>query len=183
MKRLFIAAAAAALLAAPVAAQDWTLDADASTVRAVVSVFNAEVVADFSRFEAAVALDPDNLETASIEAVVYAASGVIANNSDYQNALTGASGLEVSQYETITFTSRDITRSGDGYAAEGALSIKDMTRDVTLLFTLEIEHGRALAVGGFTLDRVDLGMTSSSWDDNVGEQVRVELAIAADAGE
>lgn len=185
MKTLVLAAAAAALFSTPVLAQDWAVDADASSIEARLSVFNAPTIARFDRFEAAITLDPEALETASIEAVVYAASGVVTNAdgrqiSDYQNAMEGSSGLDIGQYEAVRFTSSAITEAAEGYEAAGTLSVRDLTRDVVLRFTLEINGDRAVAAGGFSLSRQDLGMVNSSWGDNVADAVELVITLEAD---
>jgi polyisoprenoid-binding protein YceI len=185
MKSLFVSAALAALFAAPAFAQDWALDAEASSVEAHISVFNAPTILSFDRFDATIRLDPDALETASIEAVVYAASGVARNAegraiSDYQNAMDGASGLDVANYEEVRFVSEAITATAEGYDAAGLLSIRGMEQPVVLSFTLEIDGDRAVADGGFELNRTALGMTNSSWGTNVSDAVELRLHIEAD---
>ena len=185
MKLLFVSAAAAALLATPALAQDWALDADASTIEARLAVFNAPTLLSFSQFDADIQFDPDALEAASINAVVYAASGVARNAegreiSDYQNAMEGSSGLDIANHEEIRFVSETITATAQGYEAAGALSIRGIEQPVTLNFTLEITGDRAVATGGFELNRAELGMTNSSWGGNVADTVELHLHIEAD---
>ncbi len=185
MKSLLLAAAAAALFSTPVHAQDWALDAEASSVEARLLVFNAPAIASFDRFEADITLDPEALDSASITAVVYAGSGVVTNAegrqiSDYQNAMDGSSGLNIETYEEVRFTSSAVTAVEGGYEAAGTLSVRDLSRDVVLSFTLDIDGDRAVATGGFTLSREDLGMVNSSWGDNVSDAVELALHIEAD---
>ncbi len=187
MKTLFAAAASVALLATPALAQDWIVDAEASSVEARMTVFNAPTTASFDQFEATITLDPDALGTASIEAIVYATSGVVRNAdgrqiSDYQNAMDGTSGLDVANFELVRFVSSSVTATDTGYDAAGRLTIRDFTRDVILSFTLDIDGDRAVANGGFTLSREDLGMTNSSWGNNVSDAVELVIAIEADRG-
>jgi polyisoprenoid-binding protein YceI len=185
MKMIFLSAASAAVLAAPAFAQDWRLDHDASKVTAEMTVFNAPATANFDRFDADISFDPAALDTASIEATVYAASGVVRNAdgrqiSDYQNALEGSSGLNVETYEEIRFVSETIVATDAGYEALGTLSVRDVTRQITLSFTLDIAGDRAVAEGGFTLSREDLGLVNSSWGNNIADAIDVQLYIEAD---
>ena len=185
MKFLLVSAAAAAFLAAPAFAQDWALDAEASRVEARINVFNAPTILSLDRFDATIRLDPEALDDASIEAVVYAASGVATNAegraiSDYQNAMEGSSGLDVENFEEIRFVSETVTATAEGYDAAGTLSIRGMEQPVVLSFTLEIDGDRAVADGGFELNRTEVGVTNSSWGGNVSETVELRLHIEAD---
>ena len=186
MKRMFVCAAAAAFLAAPALAQDdWALDAEASSVEAHLSVFNAPAILVFARFDATIRFDPEALDQAVIDAVVYTASGAATNAegraiSDYQNAMEGASGLDVANYEEVRFISETITETDEGYDAAGTLSIRGVEQPVVLSFTLEIDGDRAVAAGGFELNRTELGMANSSWGANVSEAVELRLHIEAD---
>ena len=184
MKTLLLAAATA-LLTTPSLAQDWVLDAGASRIEARVNVFNAPAVLSFDHFDAAIRLDPDSLDDAAIEATVYAASGVATNEagrviSDYQNAMEGASGLDIANHEEIRFVSETITATAQGYEAAGTLTVRGLEQPAILSFTLEIDGDRAVAVGGFELSRSTLGMTNSSWGSNVAEVIEVQLHIEAD---
>lgn len=185
MKTVFLAALSAGVLSTSVTAQDWSLDTPASSVQAELTVFSAPVTATFDQFEADIQFDPDALENASISATVFASSGVVTNAegagvSDYQNALEGTSGLDVNRYEAVRFTSSSVTATTDGYEATGSLTVRDVVRDVVLRFTLEIDGDRAVARGGFSLSRDDLGLANSSWGTNVSDTVNVVLEIHAD---
>ena len=185
MKSFLLAALTAGLLSTPVTAQDWTLDTAASTVEARLTVFNAPVIAAFDQFDADIQFDPEALENASISATVFAASGTVTNAegegvSDYQNAMEGTSGLDVNRYEAVRFESSSVSATDEGYEAAGTLSVRDVTRDVVLRFTLEIEGDRAVAQGGFSLSRADLGLANSSWGNNVSDAIEIVLQIEAD---
>ena len=185
MKALLLAAASAVAFSTSALAQDWVLDTEASSVTANLTVFNSPVTASFERFNADITLDPNQLDTASIEAVVYSASGVTRNESgreisDYQNALEGSSGLDIANHEAVRFTSNSIVETDAGYDAIGTLTLRDMTRDVVLSFTLDITNDRAVAQGGFSLSREDLGLVNSSWGNNIADTVELTLHIEAD---
>ena len=185
MKTLLLAAASAVAFSTSALAKDWVLDTEASSVTANLTVFNAPVTARFDRFDANITFDPNALESASINAVVYSGSGVARDDegreiSEYQDALVGSSGLDIANHEAVRFTSSSITATETGYEAVGTLTLRDMTRDVVLNFTLDINGDRAVAQGGFTLSRDDLGLVNSSWGDNIADTVELDLHIEAD---
>ena len=68
--RLAALTAALALLTGAAQAQDWVLDRSASSVAFETDVFGARVTGQFSEFDAQITLDPDDLASARIDAVV-----------------------------------------------------------------------------------------------------------------
>ena len=89
--------AAALTLGAPALGQNWILDQDASEIRFETQAFGSTVEGGFEDFSAEITLDPDNLDAASIRAVVRTGSAVI-GNSDYLETLRGRAGLNVSGF-------------------------------------------------------------------------------------
>jgi opacity protein-like surface antigen len=78
MKSLLLAAALAALFSTPAFAQDWALDAEASSVEARLLVFNARpspASTGLKRYHAGSQRSGQRVD----QAVVYAASGVVTN--------------------------------------------------------------------------------------------------------
>ncbi len=184
MKTLLLAAASAALFSTSALAQNWAVDVDNSAVTANMTVFGSPVVARFGDFDATITLDPGALDEASIEAVVYSTSGQVRTADgeqvpEYQEALEGSSGLHIERFDAVRFTSTDIRETATGYAATGTLTLRDMSRDVVLDFTLDIDGDRAVAEGGFTLSRADWGLNNSSWGNNIGDDVELNLHIEA----
>jgi cytochrome b561 len=178
MRRLLTALTAACLAAAPAFASDWRLDREASTVEFETTVFGGTTSGVFEEFDAEITLDPQDLSNARIDAVVRTGSGSM-GNSDYQSALIGGQGLDPDDHPEARFVSEDIRAVEDGYEAHGALTVKGVTIDLVLPFTLVIEGDRAVADGAFTIDRETFGVGGSGWGD-VGSQVEIILHIEAD---
>lgn len=166
--------------AAPLAAQDWVIDTEASQVVAETRVFGQAAEAAFSEFSAEISFDPQDLENARISASVSTASGAMPNR-EYQSALISRDGLDPQQHAEIRFVSDEIVAAGEGYEARGTLTIKGEAREAVLPFTVEIDNGRAVANGTLEIVRADFGVGSSSWSE-VAPTVTVRLHIEADAG-
>lgn len=177
MRAALTALAAAASLAPPAAASDWTLDREASSVEFTATAFDQPVDGAFTDFDAEITLDPDNLEPARIDAVVRTQPNVI--KAEYVDSLNSSAGLAPGDHPEMRFSSDAITRTEEGYAAEGELTIKGVSQPFTLPFTLDIQGDRATAQSNFTLDRTDFGVGSGSWGD-VGEALEVRLHVEAD---
>ena len=169
------------LVAAPALAQDWVVDAAASSVAFETTVSGGTVSGSFPDWSADIHLDPDNLETARIEARVMTASGTTGNVQMDQTMLSN-SGLDPVGHATATFLSEDIRATDDGYEAHGTLTIAGTPQEIVLSFTLDINDGRAVADSRYTLARADYGVGSSSWGSAAAE-VTLVLHIEADAAE
>ncbi len=181
MRRILSALAAALLFVSPAFASDWLIDSEASTVEFETTVFGGSTRGAFSDFSADITLDPADLSTARIEAIVRTASGAMGNR-DYQSALIGGQGLDPSGHPEARFVSEDIRTVEAGYEAHGVLSIKGVEIELVLPFTLEINGDRAVAEGAFIVDRNTFSVGGSGWGD-VGSEVEVLLHIEADRAE
>ena len=98
--------------------------------------------------------------------------------------------FDVAKYPTMTFVSKSITRSQDGYAVTGDLTLHGVTKSVVL--TLD-SPSKELAMGkqtrrGFdattTIHRKDFGLTygealTKAGDTLIGEDVKVTLEVEA----
>jgi len=171
----------ALLIASPTHAQDWVIDPAASTVAMQTDVFGTTIRGQFSEFDAQITLDPEDLSTARIAAVVYTGSGML-DPADRQSDLEGQTGLDPEAHPEARFVSDAISRTEDGYAAEGVLTIKDTSQPAVLTFSLTIEDGRAVAHGGMTIARSDFNVGASGWGPAAAE-IAITLHIEADAAE
>lgn len=162
----------------------WVMDRSASSV-----IFNARqgdeaFTGRFGAFDAQIRLDPDDLSTAAIVAVVDLGS-VDAGSGDRNDSLPEPEWFAIERYPRAEFRSDAIRRTGSLYEADGTLSLKGNTHPVTLAFTLDVAGDRAVADGEFTLDRTrfEVGQgefgTEEFVDNDVSVLVHVE-AVRAD---
>lgn len=178
--RPFIALAPLALLmSAPALAQSdaWVVNYDASSVGLQTEVFGTTIRGDFPQFSADIRLDPDDLSDARIEAIVQADSGQL-DAAERQSDMVGEAGLNPSEHPEMRFVSESITREGDTYTALGTLTIKGVTQEQALIFTLDITGDRGVADGGFTLARSDFGVGARDWGA-AAAQIEVRVHIEA----
>ncbi len=160
----------------------WTVDYAASTLRFLGEEGGASFEGQFSNFTAEIIFDPDNLGAASISVEVRTTSA--GSGSDFRDGtMKDGEWFDVKAHESAHFTSSTIRKTGaNAYAADGTLTIKDFTHDVTLAFTLDIDGDQASAAGGADLIRTDYGLgMSASWleSEKVALAVRVEFEIKA----
>ena len=180
MRPLFALAPLALLVTTPALAQSdvWVVDYDASSVGLQTEVFGTTIQGDFPQFSADIRLDPEDLSNARIEAVVQAGSGQL-DPTERQSDMEGEAGLNPSEHPEMRFVSETITREGDVYTALGTLTIKGVSQEQALTFTLDITDGRGVADGGFTLARRDFGVGAGDWGA-AAAQVDVRVHIEAE---
>jgi polyisoprenoid-binding protein YceI len=96
--------------------------------------------------------------------------------------MRGRNFLDVQRHGDARFVSEAVTSSGgDSYLARGKLTIRDVTRDVALPFSLRIQGDRATARGKLAIKRLDYGVGRDEWaaTTHVADEVTIEFAVTA----
>lgn len=124
----------------------------------------------FTGLKAVILFDEENLEKSKISASVDASS---INPGEKNDALReGAKKpetLDVEKYPVISFESKAITKTGNGYEATGNLTLKGVTKEIKLPFIFEKE----IFKGGFSIDPKDFNITN----ENYQHQLNIVLTI------
>lgn len=182
--------AAAALAVAPAArAQDrYHIDPVHSSVGFKVKhMMVSDVRGSFEDFAGTIALDPKNVEKSTVEVTIQAAS-IFTNNEKRDGHLKSADFFDAEKFPTLTFKSKHVRKSGDGYVLVGDLTIRDVTREVEFPFTLAgpVSAGERSIVGAsasLEINRHDYGVSWNKVLDAggvvVSEKVRIEIEVEA----
>src|SRR2546426_10534787 len=111
----------------------WQIDPMHTQVEFAVKHFGMMTVRGrFNDVKASGTVDPSEPEKSRLEVVIDVAS-LNTHNAQRDNDLRGSYFLELEKYPTITFTSTKAEwLGGDKYALHGDLTIKGITRPVTL---------------------------------------------------
>ncbi|MFO1157466.1 MAG: YceI family protein [Reyranellaceae bacterium] len=184
-------ALAALLFTAPALAgpQDpWTVDARASSLAFTASQVGSLVNGRLPTWTGEIVLDPNALAAARIDIRIEMPPAT-ANNRDVDSLMKGPNFLDVMKFREARFQSTSITaKGGDRYEAHGRLTIRDVTRDVVLPFTLAIVDDpaqlarlRATARGRLGLKRLDYGVGQNEWagTGQVANEVTVDVTVIA----
>ena len=112
--------------------------------------------------KATVKFDPANLTTSTIDATVDVNS-INTGNSTRDEHLRSDSFFDAARYPTISLKSVSIKhKSGNNYAGQFNLTIKDKTKPVQISFSLT-DKGNSLAFNGtFKINRLDYGVGTNS---------------------
>lgn len=173
-----LAGLAALLLAAPALAANWQVEHDDSRVGFIGTQLGEEFEGGFEDFQADITFSPDNLEESAVSVVIDVAS-FTTGSADRDETAMGADWFNVEEYPQARFEADEFRRlDGNEYEAAGELTIKDVTREVTLPFTLDIQDGTADMSGRLTVDRTDYDLGTGDWAS--GETVGLEVTITVD---
>jgi polyisoprenoid-binding protein YceI len=132
MKRLF---AALPLLVAGIAHADsaeWKLDLSHSSIGfSVPHLVVSSVDGRFKEASAVVKLDDADLAKSDVSVTINAAS-VDTGDAKRDDHLRGPDFFDAKKFPTLTFKSTKISKAGSGYKLTGNLTIRDVTKPVTL---------------------------------------------------
>ena len=180
--RVLITAILMLFAASPALAADWTVDMGQSHLKFQGTQTGGKPFqGEFSRFTAAISFDPEALDAAKAHVEVDLKS---ADSGDKQRdaMMQMKDWLDVRASDKAIFETTAFQKMDDGsYAAEGNLTLRGVTRPVTLPFTLTIDGDTAHAVGQLTLHRADFGLGGEKYADDkyVGLDVNVIVDLVA----
>ena len=179
--RFGFAIAAALLAAAPASAANWNVDYAKSKLGFTAQWSNEPFTADFKAWKAEIAFDPADLAHARADVTVQLASET-SDEPDFDDGLKGAMGFQAAQFPAAHFVTTGFThKAGNNYVATGKLSLKGVTKDVTLPFTLTIQGNQAHMKGSAVVIRTDYGVGQGTWaaPSPVAHEVTVNIDITA----
>lgn len=167
--------------AVPAQAANWRVDPDRSTLGFEGTWSGEPFRGTFRSWTAEVEFDPNDLEHARA-VVTVDVSSLTSGEDELDMGLKGHQGFEVKAYPAATFVSSGFHRLDDGsYEATGDLTIRGISREIVLIFTLEIEGSEAHMTGKAELLRTDFGLGRGEWAGTrpVAHEVTVMVEVFA----
>ncbi|MFI5287686.1 MAG: YceI family protein [Candidatus Dormibacteria bacterium] len=164
----------------------WSLDPHHTSVTFSAKHLGvATVRGSFGQVDAEVDLDDPNDPTTGRGTITIKAASITTGSEQRDGHLKSADFLDVEKYPDIVFKVKSITRHGDQFKVVGDLTIKDITKEISL----DYEHSGSVTdpfgnvkVGGTltgTINRSDWGLT---WNVPlggggflVGEKIKLEI--------
>jgi polyisoprenoid-binding protein YceI len=143
------------VLAGPVhsAPAIWIVDPTKSSLGWVVEISGQKVAGRFKSFDAVIAFDPADLANSSAK-VTIEMSGPESGDATRDVMLTKPDWFASADHPRAVYqTTGFIAKGGNAYEAKGTLTLKGVTKDVALPFTLTISGDTAVAKGQTTLAR------------------------------
>jgi polyisoprenoid-binding protein YceI len=183
-----LAAQAPATSASSSTSTTWQIDPSHSELTFRIRHFVSKVRGTFGTWRGTITADPAELGRGSVQ-VVIDASSIDTNNERRDSDLRSDSFFDVANHPEITFTSRDVRVDGSNITIEGDLTMRGVTKPVTLtgefIGTTTDNRGRKRI--GFqastTINRLDWGIAWNRIAEGggamLGDDVEIEIVVAA----
>lgn len=158
-----VAAALVAMMSAPAFAADY-VQAPGSTL-AFASKYDGETfTGSFPGFSTKLSFDPAQLATAKLDVTIPLA-GAKTGNADRDSTLKEADFFNVAKFAEARYTATKFrSLGGNQYAAGGTLSLRGVSKPVTLNFTWT-PGAKPVLAGKATVKRLDFGVGGGDWAD------------------
>lgn len=190
LRAFLLLAVALALPGHAVAAPEWQVLTQESTLSFTADESGTPTEGGFGQFEGTILFDPDDLAHARIDVVVYMAS-VVGGFAALADELKKETWFASAAFPTAHYVATDIAKSADGhFEAHGTLTLRGVSAPVDLAFHFD-EMGpkagasgvlRAVAAGHATVMRTAFGVGQGAWakTDEVADAVAVTFKITAE---
>ncbi len=172
-------------------AEMWMVDKDHTSVNFTINHFFSEVNGKFNSYEGSFHFDPSNLKGSEFSFTIDVAS-VDTDNAKRDDHLQSEDFFNAKKFKTIKFASSKIEKvNGNDYIAYGKLTIRDVTKDIKLPFTItgKMEHPmmKGVTILGVsiktTINRTDYGVGTGDWAATmvVGDKVTISIPMELNA--
>lgn len=183
MKRLAaIASLASWVLSAAVcdaaSPASYSADPQQSRLEFIGVQAGAEFKGLFRKFTAAVDFAPDALANSRFD-VQIDLNSVDSMDKDRDTTIRGSDIFDVAHFPTAHYVTRSIAKTAAGYTAVGALTLRGVTKDVTIDFQFLPGAAGAKLEGNGKLKRLDFGAGQGDWKSTewVADAVNIRFSL------
>jgi polyisoprenoid-binding protein YceI len=178
---LSLAAGAAPTAVFAAAAPQWAVQKAASSVRFTSSMNGQAFSGGFRRWDADIRFDPKNLAGSSVKARFDTASAVT-GDPDRDQALPTEAFLSAAKFPVASYEASSFHDLGGGrFEALGRLTLRGISKPLTLPFTLAISGADARMKASVAINRLAFGVGQNEWKvvTTLPAPVRVDIQIVA----
>ncbi len=159
------------------AQNSYELDKKKSTVKFEIKNLFWTVEGTFSKIKTNIFFDENNLSNSVLDAEIEVKS-ISTENSKRDEHLLSADFFDARKFPLITFTTKEIKKSNNGYLLVGYLKIKDISKKLSFQFEYKkLDEKRISLKSGFELNRLDYGVGEPTI--MIGDNVSVSIQIFA----
>jgi polyisoprenoid-binding protein YceI len=165
--------------AAPATA--WIVDKATSAVRFASSLNGEAFSGSLRRWDADIRFDPANLAGSAVTASFDATSAATGDR-DRDQALPTADFLETAHFPRAKFEAHTFKALGGGrYLASGTLTLRGVSKPLTLPFTLSITGPQARMTGSVAINRLAFGVGQNEWKSTQALPATVTVTVSLNA--
>jgi polyisoprenoid-binding protein YceI len=138
----------------------------------------AEFKGVFHKFNAAVEFAPDALAASRFD-VQIDLNSVDTMDKDRDGTIRGSDIFDVAHWPTARYVTRSFTKTATGFTAQGALTLRGVTKDVPVDFRFTATAAGAKLEGTATLKRLDFGAGQGDWKSTewVADPVKINFSL------
>jgi polyisoprenoid-binding protein YceI len=185
-KQLLLAMVASVFLAgSAVAADEYTVDVPHSTIGFAVKHLTISTVrGKFTDFHGMIRFDENDMTKTWVDLTIKATS-VDTGNERRDNHLRNPDFFEVEKFPDITFKSKSVEKSGDGFIIIGDFAMHGVTKEIRIPFTFAGKANdrqgkqRVAFDGALTINRQDYGIAYDKTGITVGNDIKIEFSVQA----
>jgi polyisoprenoid-binding protein YceI len=178
MSRVCVLPALLLLSASPCLAATWTVDPSASKLGFVGTQTDQPFSGTFRKWSGTIDYDPAKPEAAHVAIAIDTGSATTADT-QRDEALPGDDWFAAAKFPTATFEATGFTPKGDDkFETTGKLTIRGVSKDVALPFTLTLNGDTAHAQGEAKLVRTAFGVGQGAWATD--QYVALDVAVSVD---
>lgn len=162
-------------------AQEWTIEKDKSTLSFIASQTGSEVPGTFGNFDGHISFDPAAPEKAVVEIEIDIAS-INTGDGQRDDTIKSSDLFDSATFPKAAFKASNFqTQQGSSYQVDASLTMRDVTRKVSLPVSIEISGNSAKAQGELTVQRLDYGIGQGMFatDAMVANPVTIKFDIQA----
>src|ERR1700753_4049284 len=154
---------------------NWNADAENAKVEFSIKGPFGTVHGDFKGLKATIQFDVKNPEAGSITASIDAKTVSSGNGLRNHHLRTEEQFFNTDKYPTISFKSKKIEKTGNGYTASGDLTIKDVSKPERIPFTFAPNGNTGVFKGQFVIRREDFNLGKNG--GSIGDDVTINLEV------
>jgi polyisoprenoid-binding protein YceI len=160
--RLGLCAALVALLPCAALAAVWQGDQNSGALRFVATQAGAKFTGHFDEFKVRFDFDPAAPAMGRLDVTIATKSADTAD-AERDDILHGTDFFSVVRHPEATYHAEGFRRDGKGWIAAGELTLRGVTKPVTVRFQLKPKQRRLGMKGGATVKRLEFGVGQGEW--------------------
>ena len=170
-------AVAAVMVATTAQASSWTVDYDKSRLGFAAVQAGNPFEGRFKEFSATIKFDPKDLPGSKISVTVEIAS-FTTDDGQRDGGASGSEWFDTSNFPQATFETTAIRSTGDkAYEMDGTLTLKGISKPITIPFTLDINGDKAEAQSSFGLMRTLFNVGTGQWEAESAASQEVKMKV------